>query len=91
MLTGRDRRALNEIARQLAGEDPQFADLFARMAPRPRYDAGQGPAVALSAALVAVVTCAVLLLPIATMASAGLAVGVLGYVVLTRARRAPSR
>lgn len=86
METGHDRRALNEMARQLAGEDPQFVELLARLTPAAPRHGEQGPAVLLSVALVAVLACAVLLLPIATVASAALAVGVLGYVLLVRAR-----
>ena len=75
MLTHRERRILAEMTRRLIADDPQIASRLRW--PESRH-AWCGPAVVLVAALLSMLVCAVLLLPVATLASGGLAVGALG-------------
>lgn len=76
MLTPRERRVLAAMGRRLAAEDPGFVARLRWPAREPARPAP--PAALLTVALVAMLACAVLLLPMAALACGGLAVAMLG-------------
>ena len=88
MLTARDRRVLGEIAEGLGQEDPEFVRQFRSTGGGRGHCTSGRAVVSLGAALVAMVVCAVLLMPVAAMTAAASAVAVLVYAAAGQRRRA---
>lgn len=84
MLTARERRLFGEIAEALDREDPSFVRQFRRAPESP--GSGRPVALCLTASLLALIVCTILLLPVAAVTASACAVGVLVFAA-TRARR----
>lgn len=90
MLTDRDRRLLREIAEGLGRDDPEFVRQFRRAGRSRDARPGAWSVAPLAAALVAMIVCAVLLLPVATLATAVAAVAILLFAAAARRRSVTS-